>query len=66
MLDFEEFQNENKVTDNKEFKSKIKFGRLKKKKLLVKLNQFYKQKKEILNNPTHDTDVGGINYYDRY
>ncbi len=65
MLDFEEFLNEKKVVDNLQNESKKKLRRLKKKKLLVKLDKFINQKQEA-NNVTSSQDVGGRNYYDRF
>jgi len=65
MLDYDEFQNEKKVSNNLQIESKKKLGRLKKKKLLVKFNQFNKKKQEP-KNITILPDVGGKNYYDSY
>ena len=58
MLDFTEFQNEKKGAENKKDKLNKKVGRLKNKKLHVKLNKFNNQEQN-----TVPPDVGGSNYY---
>ena len=62
MLKYDEFQNEKKAILPDIQKSKKKLGRKKEKRLLLKLDQFFRKKKEIEQN-TVPPDVGGSNYY---
>jgi len=62
---YDEFNNE-KVGNNEEAKLKKKrINDLKRQKLLVKIEQFFKQKEQMPNYTTN-SDQGGKNYYDRY
>ena len=65
MLDYEEFQKEEKIYENQLMESKKNLGR-KKKKHLVKLDKFKKLKQVIPKNKTMFPDVGGSSYYDHY
>ena len=53
------------IDENKENKSKKKKRELKLQRLIVKLEQFLKQKNEIPKYTTN-SDQGNKNYYDRY
>jgi len=65
MLSYKEFQNEKKVADNQQSDTNKKIGRLKKKKLHLKWDQFKKQKQEVQQNTIYP-DLGGQNYYDSF
>ena len=62
MLKYDEFQNEKNTILPDIQKPKKKLGRKKEKRLLLKLDQFFRKKQEIEQN-TVPPDLGGSNYY---